>query len=427
MISIRRQFTFFFATAFIGLIAGMAAVGFQYGSQWLFRYTILAASQFSFLSFSLIAILVISSGAFFTGFLMQKFANDAPGSGIPQVKLAYMTRTPEFSWHLIWVKFFGGILSIGTGSSLGREGPTIHIGAALASKVASLFKEPIEAKMNAMCAGAAAGLAAAFNSPLAGVTLVLEEISGNKNLEKFAARSLLASAISVSIVYLFAGSFAALPIPQIIPMRWKVLWLSPFVALFSGCIGFFFQWSTLRLRTSFLSSFSLCQKTAIGAALSGCLCLIAFALTSKLGAFGLGDQDIRSALDNQIVWHVATILLITKLLATILCYSTMGCGGIFAPLLFFGAMSGTIVFGLTKEWLGLSVQDQTLLSIIGMTATLAAVVRAPLTSIIIVLEMTRQINALPALMLASVTAAFLSTLVFKHNFYNQSLEPVQNL
>ncbi len=99
------------------------------------------------------------------------------------------------------MKFLGGVLSIGTGSSLGREGPTIHIGAAVASKVANLLGEDKAAKANAVCAGSAAGLAAAFNSPLAGVTLVLEEIAEGKNQHKFAGRSLLAAALAASVVF----------------------------------------------------------------------------------------------------------------------------------------------------------------------------------------------------------------------------------
>lgn len=422
MVRLRQQIIFFFATAFIGVGAGLAAVGFEYSSAWIFEYGVRMASQFPFWLFAIIALFLTTIGALITGCLMQWFAPDAPGSGIPQVKAAYASRENYFSWNLLWVKFFGGVLTIGTGSSLGREGPTIHIGAAIASKVARSVKESTEAQANALCAGAAAGLAAAFNSPLAGMTLVLEEIAESQNMNKYAGRCLLASAISVSMIYLLAGDTAALPIVDNIPMKWEVLWLSPLVAIFAGLMGIFFQWATLNLRASFKrSNLPLWIRPALGAFVGGCLCLIAFGLTSRLGAFGLGEEDLRAALNNQILWDAAAWLLAAKLLATICCYGAGGCGGIFAPLIFFGGMSGLVMYGMTEHWLHLNSQDQILLSLIGMTASLGAVVRAPLTSILIVLEMTRQIDVLPALMVAAVTAVFINTLFFRDNFYVESL------
>src|SRR5207248_2768012 len=145
-------------------------------------------------------------------------------------------------------------------------------------------------------------------------------------------------------------------------------------------------------------------RPAMGAFVAGLLCLLAFAMTAKVGAFGLGESDLRAALDNQVIWHAAAWLLAAKVLATICCYGAGGCGGIFAPLIFFGGMSGVVIHGMTAKWLSLGPGDQTLLSLIGMTACLSAVVRAPLTSILIVFEMTRQIYVLPALMIAAVIA-----------------------
>jgi CIC family chloride channel protein len=417
-----HQILSFIATAFIGLGAGLAAVAFKFGSSSIFHYGIQTASHLPFWLFALIAICLTTGGALVAGCLMYAFAPDAPGSGIPQVKEAYAQRKFHFSWNLLWVKFFGGILSIGTGSSLGREGPTIHIGAAIANKIAGSIKESKEAMANAICAGSAAGLAAAFNSPLAGMTLVLEEVAESQNMDRYAGRCLLASAISVCIVYLFTGDVAALPIGEDIEMKWEILWLSPLVALFAGMIGLFFQWATLSLRAACKKlRLPLWIRPAVGAFVGACLCLFAFAMTSKLGAFGLGEMDLRAALDNQIVWHAAIWLLAAKVLATICCYGSGGCGGIFAPLIFFGGMSGVVVHGMVENWLGFGPGEQTLLSLIGMTACLAAVVRAPLTSILIVFEMTRQIYVLPALMVAAVIAAFINTLFFRYNFYVASL------
>ena len=422
MTSFRKQVMYLFTTAIIGLTAGLAAVGFRFGTNWVFQNGIVAASQLPLWIFALIAFFLISAGALITGWLMQRFAPDAPGSGIPQVKLAYNERKFDFTWKLLFVKFFGGLISIGTGSSLGREGPTIHIGAVIASKVASFAKESQEAKANAICAGAAAGLAVAFNSPLAGVTLVLEEIAEGHNMEHYAGRCLLASALSVSMVYLFTGDAAALPLKEHLPMKEKIFWLAPFVAIFAGLMGVFFQGMTLKLRKWFKNShFPLWLRPSIGAIIAAVFCLVAFGLTSRLGAFGLGESDLHAALQNQILWKAAAWLLAAKLLATIFCYGAGGCGGIFAPLIFFGGMAGVVSYGVLGYWLPFDLQDQTVFSLIGMTACLGAVVRAPLTSILIVLEMTRQIHILPALMVAAVIGGFINALFFRGNFYNESL------
>jgi len=419
----KRNFLQVGATAVIGISAGLAAVLFHHAMIFVAEWLVLGPSQWTGWGFGIFILVSMVLAAGLTGWLMGTFAPDAPGSGIPQVKVAYHKNKLDFSWNLIWVKFVGGALSIGSGSSLGREGPTIHIGAAIASKVANLFKEDPAAKANAVCAGSAAGLAAAFSSPLAGVTLVLEEIAGGKNQNRFAGRSLFAAALAASVVYWLTNGAAALPIGSDIAMSWRVLWLSPVVAVVAGVFGLAFQYFTLRIR-KYMHFFrlSLSLKLAIGAFFGGLAALLAFWLTGHLGAFGLGEADMLSALRGEILWPVAICLLLAKLFATSACYGSGGCGGIFAPIIFFGAMAGVVVHGLLAPWLGLTSQEQTLMALVGMTACLGAVVRAPITSVLIVVEMTWQIHVLPALMVAAVISVFMNNTFFTGNFYTQALE-----
>ena len=145
-------------------------------------------------------------------------------------------------------QILGGALSIGSGSSLGREGPTIHIGAAIASKIAKLFGEEVTERSNAVCAGSSAGLAAAFGSPLAGVTLVLEEIAGGQNEKNFAGRSLLAAALASSIVFALSRGVPSLPIESNLALSWRGFWLSPVIAVVAGAAGLAFQYVTLAIR-----------------------------------------------------------------------------------------------------------------------------------------------------------------------------------
>jgi chloride channel protein, CIC family len=157
-LNLRRNVLQLIGTATIGLVAGLAAVAFHETMVLLAEEFVEAPSKWPLGVFAIFVLAAMSAAALITGWLMKRFAPDAPGSGIPQVKVAYHQGKLEFSWNLVWVKFLGGALSIGTGSSLGREGPTIHIGAALASKIGQMFGETAATRANALCAGSAPGL-----------------------------------------------------------------------------------------------------------------------------------------------------------------------------------------------------------------------------------------------------------------------------
>jgi CIC family chloride channel protein len=421
-LNLRRNVTQLAGTTTIGLTAGLAALVFHEAMILIARVLVEQPSSWTFWAFAAFVMAAMAAAAWITGWLMKSFAPDAPGSGIPQVKVAYHRGQVDFSWRLVWVKFIGGALSIGSGSSLGREGPTIHMGAAIASKIGKIFGEDPAARANAVCAGSSAGLAAAFGSPLAGVTLVLEEIAGGKNEENFAGRSLLAAALASCVVLAVSRGAPSLPVGTDLALTWRAFWMSPVVAVLAGLAGLAFQRITLAFRALCKgSAVSGPLKLVVGTLIGGIFGLLAFGLTGRLGTFGLGDQDLVAALNGGIVWSAALCLLLTKLIATAACYGAGGCGGIFAPLLFFGGMAGALVGEVAAGSLELTSQDQTLLALTGMTACLGAVVRAPLTSILIVMEMSRQIYALPALMMAAVVSVYMNRLCFAGNFYDEAL------
>ena len=321
-LNLRRNILQLAGTATIGLVAGLAAVAFHEAMILLGRALVERPSSWPTGVFVMFVMASMGAAAWITGWLMKRFAPDAPGSGIPQVKVAYREGRPSFSWHLIWVKFLGGALSIGSGSSLGREGPTIHIGAAIASKIAKLFGEEVAERSNAVCAGSAAGLAAAFGSPLAGVTLVLEEIAGGQNEKNFAGRSLLAAALASSIVFALSKGVPSLPIESTLALSWRGFWLSPVIACrgWGGRPGFSVCYSGHSRAKQAFACYPRPSGLSIGTLFGAIFALLAFALTGRLGVFGLGEQDLVAALNGHIVWTVAFCLLITKLVATAACY-----------------------------------------------------------------------------------------------------------
>jgi CIC family chloride channel protein len=141
----------------------------------------------------------------------------------------------------------------------------------------------------------------------------------------------------------------------------------------------------------------------------------------KIGVFGLGYQDLSQALDNKIIWWIAGILVVAKLFATIFSYSFGGCGGIFSPMLFIGGMCGYFIGGFIGQWVPLTSSDRIILSAVGMSTCLGAVVRAPLTSLLIVFEMTHQFSLIPGLMIGTFISVIVSHLAGRNNFYDALL------
>jgi CIC family chloride channel protein len=146
-----------------------------------------------------------------------------------------------------------------------------------------------------------------------------------------------------------------------------------------------------------------------------------FLWSGHLGVFGLGYHDLSEMLHGRIPWLLIATLLVAKWISTVACYGWGGCGGIFAPLLFLGAAAGGTFGGLAAFALPLTGDDQTLLAIVGMSACLSAVVRAPFTSILIVFEMTHQFALVPALMLGALVSEAISRGLTTHNFYDEVL------
>lgn len=383
------------------------------------QYAEMETGSFLFWSFVL-----VMSGSLIAGYLLGKFCPDAAGSGIPQLKLAFWKDFGYIPWRVVWVKWIAGAISIGTGSSLGREGPSVQLAAGVASNLSGVLGTPKQKRRNACAAGAAAGLAAAFNTPLAAITFVLEEIIEDLNNSRFLGNILLASVIGAFMVYALVGVNPAFIMPRMGFPDWYVYLLAPIVAGAGALIGAFFQKTTLGLRGACRTVFAPIPawlRPAIGGLITWSIGVSVFLKTGSLGVFGLGYEDLTAALNNELPWKLAGLLLVTKLIATICCYGFGGCGGIFAPTLFFGAMCGAFLGGGLGYIFPMNSTDQIALAVVGMTSCMTAVVRAPITAILMVFEMTHQFSLVPALMLGALVCEGVVYLLSRKNFYEEAL------
>jgi CIC family chloride channel protein len=419
---LHRQPRVILQTLAYGVAGGLGAIAFQVAMNQLYRNAYGRLARQSNAVFLAGSFGVIMSSSLLVGYLLNAFCPQASGSGIPQLKLAFWKDFGAVPWRTTWVKFVAGVLSIGGGSSLGREGPSVQIAAGLASNVAGVVGEAKQNRRVAAAAGAAAGLAAAFNTPLAAVTFVLEEVIQDLN-SGYLGSVLLASVVGAFLTHGLLGKQPAFSMAAVEPSSWEVYVLVPIVAAAASTVGLIFQKAALGLRErrKHSSRVPLWCRPAIGALITWILGASVFMQTGSLGVFALGYDDLSSALTEPFGWKLAGILLIAKLIATIACYGFGSCGGIFSPTLFLGGMCGILFGGSVGTLLHLSASDQIVLAVIGMSTCLGAVVRAPVTGILIVFEMTHEFSMVPALMLGALVSQTISRRLSKHSFYEAIL------
>ena len=409
-------------TCLYGLGAGASAVFFQLGISWFYRLGLGKLSQQSTSAFLIGSLVIIVVSSLLMGWLLNSFCREAAGSGIPQLKLAFWKDFGTVPWRVAWVKFVAGIVSIGGGQSLGREGPSVQLAGAVSSNLAGLAGEAKQNRRLAAAAGAAAGLAAAFNTPLAATTFVLEEIIGDLN-SRLLGGVLLASVLGALVVHGVIGAQPSFTLTGAAAPSWVGYLLTPVVAALAGLVGVYFQKSALGLRGRMKSARRVPTwlLPLVGGLITWGLGVAVFERTQRLGVFSLGYDDLSSALAGDIGWQLATVLLVAKFIATFTCYGFGGCGGIFSPTLFFGGMTGVALAGLVGlEW-PMARADTLTLAVVGMSACLGAVVGAPVTGILIVFEMTHEFALVPVLMIGALVSQAISRKMNRENFYDALL------
>lgn len=409
-------------TVLCGAVACLVAIAFGDAIHTLHDVIWQPLASGGLATFALGGFLVLATVGLVTGWMLAVWAPDAAGSGIPQLKTSYWRDNGRIGFRTLWVKFLAGAISVGGGMSLGREGPTVQLAAGVCSVLGRrLGTINMENRALSAC-GAAAGLAAAFNTPIAAVTFVLEEILGNLN-SRLVGRILLASFISVFVLYLAREDDAVLALPSTLDFDWQAYLLVIPVAAAAAITGVLFQKASLgwRLRIRNRSRLHPALRPLVGALATWAAATAVFAATGRTGVLGMGYHDLNACLAGSLGLATIAILLLGKWLATTASYAWGGCGGIFAPTLFLGAFTGSLIASGAASLSGLSEASIPLLAVTGMSACLGAVVRAPATSILIVFEMTHDFALVPPLMLAALVSQFISRRLCQANFYSQVL------
>ncbi len=403
--------------------AGGAAVAFLWLTNLVFRVTILRLSTLSPVVFVVGSFCVITLTSAASGILMSRVSPDTAGSGVPQLKAAYWKDLGFVRVRAVIVKFVAGVLTLGGGTSLGREGPSVFVGGGVASNLSAALGVPKTERRLPAATGAAASLAAAFNTPLAAITFVLEEMLNNEFSSRVLGGVVFAAVTGALIVQLFLGPRPAFSLPAVESVTWVMYVILPVVAAAASLIGVAFQTLTLSLRERVRSRSRLPTwlRPVGGAVITWVLGCVIFLVTGHTGVFGLGYNDLSLALTNNLTWQIAGLLVVAKLAATVASYGWGGSGGIFSPTLFLGGLTGFFLAGVAGIWIPLGPSDRIVLAAVGMSACFNAVVRAPLTALLIVFEMTHQFSMVPALMFCSLVSQAIGRLGGHHNFYDALL------
>jgi CIC family chloride channel protein len=403
----------------VGLLGGLAAVAFRSLLEILDRTRsgiVAAAHPHSLYGFPALIAFTAMGGAVAV-FLVERFAPEASGSGIPHVKAVLANLRPMRSLRVIAVKFLGGVSGIGAGLALGREGPTVQMGAAVGDLVSRWFASTPRERRTLIAAGAGAGLAAAFNAPLAGLVFVLEEVQRDFAPGVFAT-TLIASVTADVTTRLLLGQlpvfhFATTAIPPLTTLPVSLL-----LGLAAGFAGVAFNRSLLRTLDLFqrLRGWPGWMRGAVVGAGVGIVAW--FTPHAVGGGNGLVVETLSGEVDG---WALAPFFAL-RFVLTMASYGCGAPGGIFAPLLVLGSEIGLAV-GKVAGWLfPLAIDHPEIFAVVGMGAYFSGIVRAPLTAIVLIVEMTGNYSLVLSLLVACLTAYGVADLLGDEPVYEALLE-----
>ncbi len=352
--------------------------------------------------------------------IVSKYAPYARGSGIPQVSAAIELTNPKHAYkvnvllslRVILIKILSSLIMVFGGGVIGREGPTIQISAAIFKKINDLLPPwyPKISKRNMIVTGAAAGLAAAFNTPLGGIVFAIEELI--KTQFNFFKSALLTGVIIAGLTALsFLGPYLYLGYPKLDDVAAWIILLTIPIAIITGLAG-----SGMGSAILFLFKKKEALKTNFQKIFYVALCGLAVATLAvfvDVQTFGSGKEIMVNTLftDQK---HVEWYLPLLRIFGPIVSFSTGAAGGIFAPSLSAGASIGALLSG----WLHLSGTETNLLILCSMTGFLTSITRSPFTSSILVLEMTNSHNVIFYIMLTALISNLVAKLLSRHSFYD---------
>ncbi len=402
----------------IGLVTGYGALGLRYlihliqvVSTQHFEYTLQMIGNLPWYQ----KLLMPAVGGLLVGPIVTFLSKEVKGHGVPEVMESIMLRNGRIRPRVVVAKIFASSICIGSGGSSGREGPIVQIGSAMGSTIGQWFQLPPEKMRTLVASGAAGGIAAAFNAPVAGALFAIEIIFGDFAGMQFSP-IVIASVMATVVSRHYLGNFSSFIVAQYtLVSPWELVFYAG-MGLIAGIAGLLFIDVLYALEDFFDAwKFPNYIKPAIGGLAVGAMGIVFPAV------YGVGYDGINLALKGNMSWEILLALMLLKIVATSFTLGSGGSGGIFAPSLFIGAMIGGAVGTLVHEFFPAITASSGAYAMVGMGAFVGAVTHAPITSIIIIFEMTNEYTIILPLMIATIIAVTFTTKMKPESIYTLKL------
>ncbi|DAA82732.1 TPA: hypothetical protein CPT82_06925 [Candidatus Gastranaerophilales bacterium HUM_2] len=382
----------------VGLISGLLVVFFKVSINKLFEFIQNFISQFDLSHKLLIFPLITTLGGLISGVLVFKFAPETKGSGIPFVKMVMARMGNITRVRTIVVKFLAGVAGIGTGLSLGREGPSVQLGAGAGALVSKIFKMKGTDQGKLIAAGAGSAIGATFNAPIAGTIFVLEELV-NKFSASLLFPVLVATVTASSVARHFLGNNPSFTIPYIThDLSFEGISVCIILGIVAGFLGVAFA-KIIYKNNEFFEKMDKIPNWLKPAIAGFGIGVIGIFIPYVLGS---GNLSVDLLLQHKLALSVVVLVFAVKFFVTPFCFGSGAAGGIFLPMLMLGSFLGYIVASIFNMF-GFHV-DVVVMAMIGMGAFLASVARTPITAVVMVFEMTAGYTHILPIMLSAAIA-----------------------
>jgi len=402
----------------IGLLGGFGAIGFRLLIRALQSISYGSGEDLVDIALSIPwywKILIPTMGGSVVGPLIFFFAREAKGHGVPEVMEAVAMRSGIIRKRVVIVKSLASAICMGSGGSVGREGPIVQIGAAIGSALGQILRVSGNRLRNLVGCGAAAGIAATFNAPIAGAIFALEVILGEFEMGTFGP-IVLSSVMATVVSRAFLGNYPAFSIPE---YNLISIWEIPaylIMGFLAGLVALLFT-KTLYKGEDLWDGLKIPEyiKPALGGFAIGGISLL---LPQILG---VGYESITGALLGTVPWFLLLILVFVKIAATSITIGSGGSGGVFAPSLFIGAMMGGIYGHVVHHLFPSVTASSGAYSLVGMGAIVAGTTHAPITAILIIFELTDDYRIILPLMMTCIISSVTASQLKRESIYTMKL------
>ena len=404
----------------VGSFAGVVAVAFRAalaGGDSFREAMLVWAHQFPLFGW-IFPVVFGAFGAALSVFLIKRLAPEAAGSGIPHLEAVLRRHRTLDSKRVLPVKFVGGVLAIGAGLALGREGPTVQMGASVADLAANWLHSGQRERRTLLAAGAGAGLAAAFNAPLSGLVFVLEEVQRDFRPIVFGA-AFVAAAVADVVARAATGQLPVFGVPSYPVPELTALPAFLVLGVAAGILGVAFNRALLATLDLF-ARLKTIKRAALGA--GGVGGIVGFVGWFVPNALGGGHHLAETTMAGKIAPALLPAWFAGRFALTMASYGCGAPGGIFAPLLGLGALVGLGVGDMAHALMPLAVPHPEIFAVVGMAAYFTSVVRAPLTGIVLILEMTGNYGQMLPLIVACFAAYLMAEAMGDKPIYEALLE-----